>query len=168
MAALRFHSLTTSAVVRRLARDKRWMAVLAVTDEGYRWPRHVCRIRQVGRDLGERMANAIRAAPKGAVVLVGSDIPDIAPHHIARAFQVLARHDAVFGPAADGGYWLVGLRDRVLLRRLFRNVRWSTVDALADTVANLPAGRRHALVDLLEDVDDAAAWRRRGTGADAR
>lgn len=146
---------------RRLGRDPRWTTVLAVTAECYRWPRHLPRIAQAGSDLGERMTNAILASPTGTVVLVGSDIPDIAPHHVASAFHVLARRDTVFGPSPDGGYWLVGLRDRVSPRGLFRKVRWSTAHALADTVANLPAGRSHALVDMLEDVDDAAAWRRR-------
>lgn len=160
MAALRFHRLTTDSVIRRLRRDARWNTVLAVTGNDYRWPRGLPRVDQSGGDLGERMANAARAAPPGPVVLVGSDVPDIVPCNIARGFRTLARCDAIFGPAADGGFWLVGMRDRELLRRLFRNVRWSTENALADTVANLPPGRRHAFVDTLEDVDEAAAWAR--------
>jgi len=158
-AALRFHRLTLETLVRRLARDARWRTVLAVTRGPYRWPRVVPRIRQDAGDLGARMARAIAAMPPGPVLLVGSDIPDIQPAHIARAFRALAAGDAVFGPARDGGYWLVGVRKRPLLRRLFRGVRWSTAHALADTVANLPSGRRHALVDVLSDVDDDAAWR---------
>jgi len=158
-AALRFHRLALEALVRRLARDARWRTVLAVAPGPYRWPRFLLRIRQDGRDLGARMARAIAAMPPGPVLLVGSDIPDIQPAHIARAFRALAAGDAVFGPARDGGYWLVGVRKRPLLRRLFRGVRWSTAHALADTVANLPSGRRHALVDVLSDVDDDAAWR---------
>jgi len=158
-AALRFHRLALEALVRRLARDARWRTVLAVTPGPYRWPRFLPRIRQDGRGLGARMARAIAAMPPGPVLLVGSDIPDIRPAHLARAFRALAAGDAVFGPARDGGYWLVGVRKRPLLRRLFRGVRWSTEHALADTVANLPAGRRHALVDVLSDVDDGAAWR---------
>ena len=54
----------------------------------------------------------------------------------------------------------MGLRDRALLRGLFRGVRWSTEHALADTVANLPPGRDYALADTLSDVDDEAAWAR--------
>jgi len=158
-AALRFHRLTLEALTRRLARDRRWRTVLAVTSGPYRWPRFLPRIRQGGGDLGARMARAIDAMPQGPVLLVGSDIPDIRAAHIARAFRALAAGDAVFGPARDGGYWLVGVRKRPLLRRLFLGVRWSTTHALADTVANLPAGSRHALVDVLSDVDDDAAWR---------
>lgn len=164
-AALRFHRLTLEALVRRLARDPRWRTVLCVTGGSYRWPRGVRRRLQGRGGLGARMARAIAAMPPGPVVLVGSDIPDLRPAHVARAFRVLARHHAVFGPARDGGYWLVGVRDRALLRNLFHGVRWSTPLALADTVANLPPGRSHALVDKLADVDDEAGWRRwRGRG----
>jgi len=159
-AALRFHRINTDRLIRRLGRDRRWRTLLAVTPGPWRWPAHPPRIAQRGHDLGARMANALAAAPAGPVVLVGSDIPDITPDCIARAIRGLGRADAVFGPAHDGGYWLVGVRNRGLLRRLFRDVRWSSEHALSDTIANLPAGRRHVLVDRLQDVDDAPAWRR--------
>ncbi|MGH6660397.1 MAG: DUF2064 domain-containing protein, partial [Rhodospirillales bacterium] len=71
----------------------------------------------------------------------------------------LGRADAVFGPAADGGYWLVGLRRRPRRLRLFEGVRWSSEHALADTLANL-GGRPHVLLETLEDVDDGAAYQR--------
>jgi rSAM/selenodomain-associated transferase 1 len=159
-AALDFHRINTESLIRRLGRDRRWRTLLAVTPDSWRWPPHIAQVIQRGPDLGARMANAMAGAPAGPVILVGSDIPGITPHQISRAFHALARADAVFGPARDGGYWLVGLRDRGLLRRLFRDVRWSTEHALLDSIENLPAGRRHALVEMLEDVDDAAAWRR--------
>jgi glycosyltransferase A (GT-A) superfamily protein (DUF2064 family) len=88
------------------------------------------------------------------VLIVGTDVPGITPSHIARAFRLLGRHDAVFGPAADGGYWLVGLRRRPRIMRIFANVRWSGPHALADTLANLD-GRAVAFVATLSDVDDA-------------
>lgn len=160
MAALRFQRLTTSLLIRRLARDCRWRTVLAVTPESCRWPPDIPRFKQESGDLGHRMAAAFHAMPAGPVIIVGSDIPDITPRHIAHAFRALRGHDAVLGPAADGGYWLVGLRDRTLLHGLFKDVRWSTKQALADTVANLPPGRSHASLGVLEDVDDAAAYRR--------
>ena len=106
------------------------------------------------------MARALTAGPRGPVVLVGSDIPGIAAAHIARAFHALARNDLVFGPAADGGYWLIGTRRRILPRDLFRGVRWSTAHALADTLARAPRHWRVAIVDILDDVDDAAAYER--------
>jgi hypothetical protein len=97
----------------------------------------------------------------GPVVIVGSDIPDIAPAHIARAFAALGDHDFVFGPAADGGFWLVGARRRPAVPAgLFDGVRWSTPHALADTLAGLPKTARVAMIATLDDVDDGAAWQR--------
>lgn len=157
-AALRFHRINTESLIRLLGSDRRWRTMLAVTPEVWRWPTYPPRVTQRGHDLGARMANALGAAPPGPAILVGSDIPGITAEGIARAFRALGAADAVFGPARDGGYWLVGVRDKGLLRGLFRNVRWSSEHALADTIANLPAGRRHALVDMLEDVDDAESW----------
>jgi len=122
-------------------------------------------IGQGGGDLGDRMDRVARALPPGPVVIVGADAPGLRPRHVADAFKALGRADAVFGPATDGGYWLVGMRRRPAMPDLFRNVRWSTRHALADTLANLGDGRTHVLLETLEDIDDGAAfarWRKAG------
>jgi glycosyltransferase A (GT-A) superfamily protein (DUF2064 family) len=76
--------------------------------------------------------------------------------HIARAFRILGDHDAVFGPAPDGGYWLVGLkRSARPPAGLFEGVRWSTEHALSDSVESL-ANTSVAFIDALQDVDTAA------------
>ncbi len=99
--------------------------------------------------------------PPGPVVLVGSDIPAMKPSHIAHAFRLLARHELVFGPASDGGFWLVGAqRRRPLPRSLYANVRWSTAHALADTRANIPETISVGMADMLDDVDTADDLRR--------
>ena len=79
-----------------------------------------------------------------------------------------ATPDGEFSPlrwqAPDGGYWLVGVRDIAMLPGLFAGVRWSSADALADTLVNIPGHRRVAMVDTLADIDDGAAlahWRAR-------
>jgi glycosyltransferase A (GT-A) superfamily protein (DUF2064 family) len=110
---------------------------------------------QGGGDLGARMQRIFDAAPPGPAVIIGTDVPHIAPAHIAAAFRLLGRHDAVFGPAADGGYWLVGLKRRPRLLRPFDGVRWSTAHALSDTLANL-RGLSIGEVATLTDVDTAA------------
>jgi glycosyltransferase A (GT-A) superfamily protein (DUF2064 family) len=92
-----------------------------------------------------------RAAP-GPVVIVGTDVPDIAGAHVHAAFRLLGGHDAVVGPAADGGYWLVGLKRRPHVPQPFGGVRWSTPSALADTLTNL-RGHRVASLGTLSDVD---------------
>ncbi|MGQ0664221.1 MAG: TIGR04282 family arsenosugar biosynthesis glycosyltransferase [Pseudomonadota bacterium] len=165
-AALGFYRRTLGAVLLRLGRDRRWQTVLAVTpDRAARrsrlWPVRLEARAQGPGDLGQRMGRVFRQLPPGPVVIVGADIPELAAEHIARAFGALGAADAVFGPAPDGGYWLVGLRRGPSLPGLFANVRWSSAEALDDTLANL-RGRRVRLIDTLADVDDGAAlarWR---------
>lgn len=173
VAAAAFQRHATRAQLRRLAGDRRWRTVLAVTPDGDSarprlWPRGCARMAQGGGDLGARMGRAMDAVGPGAVVLVGSDVPDIRPHHVAGAFRLLGRLDAVFGPARDGGYWLVGLARRRRTADLFKGVRWSSRHALADTVANLGSDRSVGFVETLDDIDDGAAlarWRERGRGS---
>jgi glycosyltransferase A (GT-A) superfamily protein (DUF2064 family) len=107
------------------------------------------------------MRRALAACPPGPAVLVGSDIPALGAHHIADAFRLLGRHDVVFGPAGDGGFWLVGARRCPCLPPLFGRVRWSGPHALADVLNNLPRRVRVGFAARLEDVDDGAAYRRR-------
>jgi len=165
--ATRAARVMLQALLRRLARDHRWTIWLAVTPDSAarpaRWQGdarpHL--IAQGRGDLGERMQALIDRLPPGPAVIIGSDIPAIVPGDIAAAFHLIGSHDAVFGPACDGGYWLAGLSRRRPLRP-FDNVRWSGPHALADTLANL-AGHRVALLRELSDVDTAAdhrAWRR--------
>ncbi len=169
-AALRFYEDTLRALVARVARDVPWRCWLAVTPDSFaraarrQWrflPREIGVIGQGRGDLGARMARSFASLPPGPAVLIGSDIPAIDRAHIAAAFAALGRHDTVFGPAEDGGYWLVGQRRLRSLPRLFARVRWSGPHALADTVANLAPGESHALVATLADVDDGAADRSR-------
>lgn len=144
----------------RRVRDPRWQVVLAVSPdrEGLRsrvWPADVPRVAQGGGDLGDRMRQLLVAAPPGPVCIIGADIPGVTRAEIARGFAALGRHEAVFGPAPDGGYWLIGLkRMRAVPTGIFEGVRWSTEHALADTRASL-AGHRIALIDMLRDVDTA-------------
>lgn len=150
------HQLT--ALLRRLD-DPRWQTVLALAPDAAApgpWPAQMPRIGQGRGDLGQRMARLLTLPHPAPVCLVGGDIPGLGPAHIARAFTALGRAEAVFGPAEDGGFWLVGLRHGAQApARLFRGVRWSGPHALADSIATL-GGRRHALTDRLRDVDTAA------------
>lgn len=146
-------------LLRRLD-DPRWEIVLAVTPdaEGMSarvWPQRFRRSPQGRGDLGARMARQLRAG-YGPVCLIGGDIPGITQGHIARAFHALGSHDAVFGPADDGGYWLVGLSPRrAMPPGIFHDARWSTCHALEDTLKTM-ASHRVAFVDTLRDVDHAA------------
>ena len=169
-AAWRFYSATSRQVLRRVARDPGWRCWLAVTPDrfstkGRFWPAEIARIPQGPGGLGDRMARPIRNLPPGPVVIIGTDIPALGACHIRAAFDALRSNDVVFGPAGDGGYWLIGL-NRCPRRRefaatgLFTGVRFSTPAALADTRANLDPGCRVAMLERLDDVDDAPAFAR--------
>lgn len=162
VAALQFYVNTMRRITRRLAWDPRWDTTLAVTQGPGGWPARVPRIGQGAGDLGDRMDRVMQTAPPGPVVIIGTDIPDIEPRHIAEAFARLGDHQAVFGPADDGGYWLLGLRRRPFTPRLAGPVRWSTEHALADTRRLLGPRVTTALLETLTDVDDGAGlarWR---------
>jgi rSAM/selenodomain-associated transferase 1 len=156
--ALRFYRRMLVATVWPIARDRRWHTVLAITprgagaDWGRLAPPGTPRMAQVSGDLGQRMEKAMAPFPRA--ILIGSDIPGLGPADIAAGFRALGRADTVFGPALDGGYWLVGFGPRRPYRP-FAKVRWSSPHALADTLTNF----RHQNVALLpprRDVDSAA------------
>jgi rSAM/selenodomain-associated transferase 1 len=115
---------------------------------------------QEGPDLGARMANfmtAELAEGAGRVVLIGSDSPTLDPSHVVSAFLCLEHKDVVLGPAADGGYYLVGAR--VPVPELFRDIPWSTPQVLARSVAALrDAGRSLAVLPPWYDVDTPESW----------
>ena len=161
LAALCFYRQTTGQLLRRLSQDRRWSTWLALTpDRALRggcapWPFRGRLLAQGGGDLGQRMGRLFLGLPPGPVVIVGTDIPDIAADHIARAFAVLGRKDWAFGPAADGGYWLIGARRCPAVRLPFAAVRWSSPHTLSDTLAKLGANQVE-LLETLADIDHGA------------
>lgn len=114
-------------------------------------------------DLGERMLRATSEAlgmGMDAVVVIGADCPELDAALIERAFDALRSHPVVFGPAKDGGYYLVGLRQS--LPALFQGIAWSTASVLADSIARArQMGIEPCLLPELSDVDEPAdlpAW----------
>lgn len=165
VSAWAFYRHTLSNILSTLEKPSQWNCWLAVTPDTainatYIASKNWLRKGQKAGDLGQRMERIMREMPPGPVVIIGTDIPEISPRHITKAFKALESNDGVFGPAGDGGYWLVGLRRRPKIINLFQKVRWSTSHALADTRANLPMRRKVALLDVLEDIDDGASYSR--------
>jgi hypothetical protein len=166
--AVRFFRTASAGLIRRVGNDPRWQTVLALAPDGAvhepgPWPAGMVRIGQGTGDLGRRMGRLFRDLPPGPVVIVGADIPGITRAHVAAAFAALGNHDAVIGPAEDGGYWLIGLKRRPRVRDIFEGVRWSSDHTRADTEANIRrAGLSLARLESLADVDtgaDHARWR---------
>lgn len=177
LPALRHYRTFCTAVLRAAGAGPGWRLWLAVTPDRFvrvrrTWPalgrRRFRRLKQGRGDLGRRMARALAAPPPGAAMIVGTDVPDVDRGALREAFAALKRSDAVFGPADDGGYWLVGLsaRARPLARgrALFRDVRWSGPHALADSKRSL-GGRNVGEIRTLQDIDTGADLARRHLSA---
>ena len=116
---------------------------------------------QSGADLGEKFINAFNDRFKEGyekVVIIGSDSPTIPVEYIKKAFQELDRHDVVFGPCTDGGYYLVGARR--LHNNIFRDIPWDSSEVLNKTLDKLYAGEiRFSLLPFWYDVDDIDDFR---------
>jgi rSAM/selenodomain-associated transferase 1 len=150
----------TAKLLRQIS-DPRWEVVLATAPNNAvsarsDWPLNLRKMAQGHGDLGTRMARMFRQSPLGPTLIIGGDIPEINKHHLASAFAELGGNDAVLGPAIDGGYWLIGLKSmRVAPYSFLKNVRWSTPDAMQDTVATM-TGMKIAFIEELADVDSAS------------
>jgi len=174
VAATAFYRRTLADLMMRLGRDDRWRCWAAISPDTAAatgvhrqafWPVGYDVIKQGSGDLGQRMGRVFRSLPPGPTVLIGADIPAIQAHHVKAAFRALGTHDAVFGPAGDGGYWLVGARRSPNVPDLFGGIPWSSDRTLADTLEKLAkAGLKPALLETLEDIDDGAAYRNWLTG----
>jgi len=106
-------------------------------------------------DLGERMHIAMKRLLEDGylrVALVGVDIPGLTASVVARAFELLSDSDVVFGPATDGGYYLVGLS--APHGEIFTGVKWSANTTLAQSVERaMASGLSVSYVDTLSDID---------------
>jgi len=116
------------------------------------------RFTQAGEDLGERILsvfNRLFTGGHGRVVVIGSDSPDLPREYIEDAFGRLEEggpETVVFGPAEDGGYYLVGMN--TLQDAPFRDVPWSTPMVLEATLEGARgAGLSVELLDPWYDVD---------------
>jgi hypothetical protein len=113
---------------------------------------------QVEGDLGRRMAASFeRAFAAGAerVVLTGSDVPGLEYRSVVAAFAALLEDPLVIGPAADGGYYLLGMRSPGA--DLFTGVAWSTERVLEQTLARAAAqGLDVATLPQRVDLDTEA------------
>lgn len=158
--AVRFQRVSLANTLRRIGHDRRWTTWLAVTpDRSGPWPPACKVVPQGSGDLGKRLSRVIHRLPRGPMLIIGSDAPYVTAELIGRGFQLLEGHDAVFGPAMDGGYWAIGLRRRPRIIAPFDAVRWSTEYALSDTLRNLD-GCSAAMLPQLDDVDDVASLAR--------
>lgn len=110
---------------------------------------------QAGGDLGERMYNAFSwgfESGYDSICIIGTDCYELTTGIIEDAFSALHTADVVIGPAADGGYYLLGMR--TLREDVFRHKQWSTETVFADTIKDLAMDTTSYLqLPMLRDVD---------------
>jgi rSAM/selenodomain-associated transferase 1 len=160
VSATMFYRHAMREVVARLSGQPFWRTIVIVDpDSGVAsrmLPGGPVRAGQGRGDIGVRMQRPMRTMPPGPVCLVGTDVPDVTVADVRRAFWLLGRHDAVFGPAEDGGFWLVGLKRRPRVIDPYRGqVPWSGPDTLERTLAVL-TGFQVGSTTRHHDVDSAA------------
>lgn len=119
-----------------------------------KWPNRTKYI-QVGEDLGKRMLNAFKEGFNDGfepIIGIGSDLPDITSELIYEGFTRLESNDLVFGPALDGGYYLIGMNQ--LQSFVFTGKAWSTDSLLLETLKEAEMKQKKvALLQPLNDID---------------
>ena len=119
---------------------------------------------QQGLDLGAKMQHAfteVFGMGYQKAIIIGSDMYDINTQDLEDAFLTLEHNNFVVGPAQDGGYYLLGMKQ--LKTSLFKNKKWGTTTVLSDTLQNLTLEKVSILpekndVDYFEDIRDIAVF----------
>ncbi len=110
---------------------------------------------QKGDDLGSKMQNAFQDGFENGyenIIIIGSDLPNISKEIIETGFEKLKNHDLVFGPADDGGYYLLGMSQMV--KSVFENKPWSQSSLLELTLRELKEQKKSILLlKTLNDID---------------
>lgn len=121
------------------------------------YPQNFTACVQTGADLGERMYNAFQEVFQLGyqnICIIGTDCRDLSEKILNDAFLQLEAHDVVIGPAADGGYYLLGMKQ--LYPDFFQNKIWSTPNVFEDTINDFKRlGLSFAQTAQLHDVDTA-------------
>ncbi len=166
-AALEFYQSTLTSQLEQMSGEMWSLTIAAASAPESHHPMfdNFNTISQREGDLGYRMVSTLAHFRGTNRIIIGSDIPTINTTHIRDAFAALQDHDVVFGPAYDGGFWLVGCNPDFLAGQdtashFMKGVRWSTEHALADTLLTVPAECRVATVCTLADVDDGDSYQR--------
>ncbi len=158
--AWRIYRAMCAKIIRNCT-DPRWDTVLYVTPDdkisstyGSVWPAQLPRTAQGGGDLSDRLAKIY--THKGPLIVIGTDTPQQCSRDIAAGFKALKTNTAVFGPASDGGFWLMGLNGPAP-KSMFENIRWSHPKTLKDIQAKIHGSTTY--LRTLTDVDNKEALR---------
>jgi rSAM/selenodomain-associated transferase 1 len=168
VAAHNFYRSNLTTMAWKLGNDPRWRTSLFASPDQSASNRKVwpvpskISIMKLGEgDIGHRMYRAFKSFPHEPCVIIGCDIPEVNRNDILIAFRSLQKNKLVFGPASDGGFWLIGVKNPTIIsEKIFSEVRWSTPNALNDTLSNLPKNFPINFVRELSDIDHGSSWHR--------
>jgi rSAM/selenodomain-associated transferase 1 len=146
----------TRQITQQLSIDKQvYYSEFADTED--HWPNSSYQKKiQHGNDLGDRMNNAFASAfavGYKSVCIIGTDCIELTSSMITFAFEQLRTHDAVVGPAVDGGYYLLGMNH--LHSEVFKNKSWSQSTVCVDTILDFDNLKlKYSKLEILSDIDE--------------
>lgn len=143
----------TENVLSKLDCDKAVYYSVKIRENDIWDPKIYQKHQQKGDDLGARMNNAFKNGFENGyekIIIVGSDLYDLSPEIINKAFEVLENHDYVIGPAQDGGYYLLGMK--TLHATVFDIKNWGTPTVYKQTMSKLKHQNLYVL-NTLNDID---------------
>ena len=114
--------------------------------------------------LGEKMKRQIIINKKFCtqhkiknIIFIGTDLPDLCHQDLLKTLTELKKNDLIFGPSNDGGYWLIGLSEKIITKHLylpFINIKWGTPYVLQNTIDNFASTKlRYKFLDNKIDID---------------
>ena len=114
--------------------------------------------------LGEKMKRQIIINKKFCsqnkiknIIFIGTDLPDLCHQDLLNTLRDLQQNDLILGPSNDGGYWLIGLSEKIILQYLnlpFINIKWGTENVLKNTIDNFASTKlKYKLLDKKIDID---------------
>lgn len=142
----------------KIKTDKRINLKLCVSPDNalLNWPKSIFpkikRIPQGPGDIGEKMWRVLSKNPN-KIIIIGSDILDINSSIILNAWKKLYTSNIVFGPAEDGGFWLIGISESKKIKGLFNNIIWSQNNTLEQVKNNIHISKKISFVKTLKDID---------------
>ena len=114
--------------------------------------------------LGEKMKRQIIINKKFCfqnkiknIIFIGTDLPDLCHLDLLKTLRELKQNDLILGPSNDGGYWLIGLSEKIISKHLhlpFINIKWSKENVLQNTIDNFDAIKlKYKFLDKKIDID---------------
>ena len=114
--------------------------------------------------LGEKMKRQIIINKKFCtknniknIIFIGTDLPDLCHQDLLNTQRKLQQNDLILGPSNDGGYWLIGLSEKIMSSHIylpFINIKWGTENVLQNTIDNFASTKlKYKFLDKKIDID---------------